>query len=99
MTIDAIVDALEPRATRKGVTSSRNWLVSVAGVEVLSNLVRPRYSLVVHVSPTKGEDELLKQTLDAIAALRRMAVVQGAVRIAPDKKYDRMEIQFGGVSV
>ena len=97
-TLDAI-QSLDPRFTAKSATSNQNWLLQLEEVEVQSNLIRPRYSVVVHVSPTQGEQELLDQTLEAIAICREFSVVFGARRLSRDRKYERMQILIGGIGI
>lgn len=74
-------------------------LVSIQAFEVASNRIVPRVVVVIHVHETLGEQVLFDATIEAILSLRQVADVQGAVRIAPDRSYQRMQIMLGGVSL
>ena len=105
MTLDGIVEHLEGAgwavATKKVSSADGQCvlLVGIQAVEVRSNLVRPLWSVIVYVHETLGEQELSDCTVRAISDLRKIGVVNGARRVQPDRKYQRMEILLGGVSV
>ena len=89
-------------ATDEEVTASMGKKVvqvSVTAVEVENHRVIPRIVATVHVHSSFGDQVLLDATLETIATLRSVADVIGATRIAPDRKYQRMQILLGGISV